>query len=136
MNSILRSQFPAIDFRLIFTDSFSIGSLFKIKDRIPDSVCSNIIYQFECPSCRARYVGSTTRAFKIRVLEHIGKSFRTERYLKKMPFSSIRNHSHEKDHPFNESNFKIIQYCGSHEEALIGEKILIEKLNPALNNRA
>ena len=135
MNSILRSQFPAIDFRFIFTNSFSIGSLFKIKDRIPDSVCSNIIYQFECPSCGARYLGSTTRAFRIRVLEHIGKSYRTERYLNKMPFSSIRNHSHEEDHPFNENNFKIIQRYSSHQEALIGEKILIERLNPELNNR-
>ena len=114
---------------------FSIGSLFKIKDRIPDSVCSNIIYQFDYPTCGARYLGSTSRAFKIRVLEHIGKSYRTERYLNKMPFSSIRNHSHDEDHPFNESNFKIIQYCRNHQEALIGEKILIERLKPELNNR-
>ena len=122
INFILKEQFPAIDFRFIFTNSFTVGSFFKIKDRIPDSVCSNIIYQFDCPSCGARYLGSSARSYKCRILEHIGKSFRTGEFLNKMPFSSIRNHSHEKDHPFNENNFKILQHCTSHQEALIGEK--------------
>ena len=131
----LRSKFPAIDFRFIFTNSYTIGSLFKIKDRIPDSVRSNIIYQFDCPSCGARYLGCSARAFKCRTLEHIGKSFRTGNFLNRMPFSSIRNHSHEEDHPFSENDFKIIQYCNSHQEALIGEKILIEKMSPELNSR-
>ena len=71
----------------------------------------------------------------IRSSEHTGKSFRTGQFLNKMPFSSVRNHSHEEDHPFNENDFKIIQYCHSHQDALIGEKFLIEKIKPELNNR-
>ena len=136
VRAILKSQFPAIDFKFIFTNNYTIGSLFRIKDRIPDSVRSNIIYQFDCPSCGARYLGCSTRAYKCRILEHIGKSFRTGNFLNRMPFSSIRNHSHEEDHPFSENNFKIIHYCNTHEEALIGERILIEKMSPELNNRA
>ena len=136
INYILRKDFPAIDFRFVFTNNFTIGSFFKIKDKIPDSVCSNIVYEFECPSCGARYLGCSSRAFRCRVLEHIGKSFRTGEFLNRMPFSSIRNHSHENDHPFNESNFKILHKFGDYQEALIGEKILIEKMDPELNARA
>ena len=135
LNHMLKPQFPAVDFRFIFTNNFTIGSLFKVKDRIPDAVRSDIIYQFECPSCNARYVGLSARAYRCRISEHMGKSFRTGQFLNKMPFSSVRNHSHEEDHPFNENDFKIIQFCNSHQDALIGEKFLIEKIKPELNNR-
>ncbi|MEL6606571.1 MAG: reverse transcriptase domain-containing protein, partial [Cyanobacteria bacterium J06614_10] len=33
LNEILRNEFPAIDFRFIFTNNFTIGSFFSIKDK-------------------------------------------------------------------------------------------------------
>ena len=129
----MRANSPAIDFRFVFNNNYTIGSFFKLKDKIPDSVCSDIIYQFECPSCRAGYIGCSSRAFKCRILEHIGRSFRTGQYLNKMPFSSIRDHSLEMDHPFSETDFKIIARFSSQQETLIGEKILINKIKPELN---
>ena len=134
MNKILRNCFPAVDFRFIFTNSFTIGSLFKFKDLIPDQVCSNIVYEFTCPSCSVGYIGCTSRSFKMRVFEHLGKSFRTERYLSQMPFSAVRNHSLEHDHPFSDKDFKIISRFSSSEECMLGEKILIGKFKPALNS--
>ena len=133
IQKVLRANFPAVDFRFVFINNFTIKSFFKLKDVIPDSVCSNVVYQFDCPSCNARYIGCSSKAFRCRILEHIGRSFRTGQYLNRMPFSSIRNHSHERDHNFSEKDFKIIGRFSSHQEALIAERILISKMKPELN---
>ena len=67
------------------------------------------------------------------MFEHIGKSFRTGHPLNTMPFSAIREHSHENDHLFSENDFKILERLGNTEETLIGEKLLIDKYKPQLN---
>ena len=129
----LRRNLPAIDFKFVFKNDFTIGSFFSVKDKVPDSVCSRVVYEFNCPSCSARYIGCTTRSFKIRTLEHIGKSFRTGLYLSKMPFSAVRDHSTEHDHPFSDKDFKILARLQNNEDTFIAEKLLIKKLTPELN---
>lgn len=131
--NILRNSFPAVNFRIIFTNDFRIGSFFNFKDRVPDPLCSNIVYKFTCPSCQARYVGCSSRAFRIRVFEHIGKSYRSGKFLHKMSFSAVRDHSLNNDHPFTQNDFQIIGRFGTHGDALLGEKLLIKKLDPELN---
>ena len=133
LNQQLKSLFPAIDFRFIFSNDFKIGSFFNTKERLPDSVCSRVVYEFKCASCLARYLGCTTRSFRMRTFEHIGKSFRTGQYLGRMPFSAIRDHSMEHDHGFSEKDFEIIVRFQSDEDTLIGERILIDKLKPEIN---
>ena len=81
LQKILKTNFPAVEFKFVFTNGFTIGSFFRTKDRIPESVCSNIVYKFECPNCHVRYLGVTSRALKIRIHEHLGKSHRTGLYL-------------------------------------------------------
>ena len=130
---ILKSKYPAVNFRFVFTNDLKLGSFFRMKDRIHDSMCSNVVYKFSCPSCNARYIGCSTRAFKIRVFEHMGKSFRTGQWLNKMPFSAIRSHSHAQDHPFSEKDFTILGKFRSEGDAFISEKLLISKMNPELN---
>ena len=133
LNQHLKYNFPAIDFRFVFSNNFTIGSFFNAKDKIPNAVCSKIVYEFSCPSCPARYIGCTTRSFKIRIFEHIGKSFRTGMYLSRMSFSAVREHSLEADHVFSDRDFKIIARFQNDEETFIGEKLLIQKLRPELN---
>ena len=130
---LLRNSFPCTDFRVILTNSFKMSSFFNIKDKIPDNVTSNIVYQFNCPSCASRYIGCSTRAFKIRKMEHLGRSHRTGTLLQKPPFSAIRDHSHTYDHPFNINDFKIIARFSNSTDTFIGESILIKKNNPDLN---
>ena len=133
LNQQLRCNFPAINFKLILCNNFKIGSFFSTKDKIPEAVCSKVVYVFNCPSCPARYIGCTTRSFKIRTFEHIGKSFRTGMYLSKMPFSAVRDHSMERDHAFSDRDFKIIARFQNAEDTFIAEKLLIQKLSPELN---
>ena len=129
----LKNSFPAVEFRVTFTNDFKVGSFFNFKDRVPEPLCSNIVYKFTCPSCQARYLGCTSRSFKIRIFEHMGKSHRTGNFLQKMSFSTIRNHSHEQDHPFTERDFEIVARFRGPGEALLGEKLLIKRDNPELN---
>ena len=131
--NLLRNSFPSVSFRVVFTNEFKIGSFFNCKDRVPTSLCSNIVYKFTCPCCQARYIGCTSRSFRIRMFEHMGKSFRSGNFLQKMPFSAIRDHSHKEDHPFSDRNFEIIARFRSNCDALVGEKLLIKDQSPEIN---
>ncbi|CAF3954010.1 unnamed protein product [Rotaria sordida] len=48
----------------------AIRQMFKNKDEIPKNLQSNIIYQVNCSSCPASYIGKTTRQACIRLQEH------------------------------------------------------------------
>ena len=37
-----------------FINDLKAGDFFKVKDRIPEKVCSNIFYMFTCPNCNVK----------------------------------------------------------------------------------
>ena len=88
-------------------NNHSIGSFFKHKERLPLHLCSGVIYKFECESCKALYIGSTTRQLKCRAFEHLGTSVRSGNPLSVPPFSSIKEHRDKSGHPFSLDNFTI-----------------------------
>ena len=45
------------------------------KDPVPVSLQSHVIYQFECPGCKAKYIGKTNKCLELRLNEH--SDFRT-----------------------------------------------------------
>ena len=57
--------------------SFKVGSLFSVKDPVPNGLRSCVVYKFSGAGCAACYVGETTRHFNTRVREHL----ETERAL-------------------------------------------------------
>ena len=40
------------------------------KDPVPKNLQSHVIYQFECPGCKAKYIGKTDRCLELRLNEH------------------------------------------------------------------
>lgn len=132
---ILKEVFFHIDFQIVLTNPYTIGSFFKIKDHIPPDVQSRVIYNYECSSCNARYVGSTIRSFKSRRLSHMGRSIHTGRPLTNPEFSNIRIHSEENDHPVLHENFKILHTMPDQLAMLIAESIIIKKEKPVLNTQ-
>jgi len=134
LKRILSGYFPHVDFRIILQNSFTLGSLASSKERIPEDLLSNVVYEYNCSGCNARYVGSTTRSFRTRKMEHMGISARTNRPLAKPSFSNIRNHSEESDHPLKPDNFKIIRKV--HEQSLLAitESVYIKTTGPSLNS--
>ena len=131
IKTIVDKLYPQIDLILVCTNNFSIGSLFKHKERLPVSMCSNIVYKYECLVCNNQYFGSTTRQFKVRIYEHFGKSVRTNIPLTNPPFSSIREHCNSTGHPLVYDDFEIVDR--SQYNLRILESTHIVKNKPKLN---
>ena len=133
LQSTFRKYFPQIKFQIVFTNRFTIGSLFKAKDSLPSDLCSNIVYGFSCPSCGAGYVGSTSRWLQHRILEHRGRSVRTGALLVKPTQSAIRDHAFAENHPFTHEDFKILAKPDTKLDLLISETLIIKMKKPTLN---
>ena len=134
LNKILRDSYPQINFKFVFSNSNTIGNFLKSFSTLPTNLQSNVVYQYECSSCHARYVGSTSRWLLHRILEHQGKSTRTGKFLAKPPLSSISEHSHQCDHPFFSTDFRILTTCQTRSDLITIESIFINKIKPSLNN--
>ena len=134
LQHVLRDAFPQIKFQFVFTNNFTIGSLLRERSSLPRELNANIAYLFTCAHCGMRYLGSTSRWFKHRYLEHKGVSLRTGLPLARPSFSAVRQHSHERDHPFTDQDFKILTFASNRLDLIISESILIRRMKPELNS--
>ena len=55
---------------VIFTTRKLKTAVPSLKYKIPNHLCSNVVYHITCPGCSASYVGQTTRHVTTRVNEH------------------------------------------------------------------
>ena len=130
----MRRLYPMAALRVVFSTTFKIGNLFRVKDGTPHNLQSMVIYEFCCLSCNARYAGQTTRHLKTRVAEHMGISSRTGRLLSAPLFSSIREHSHKTGHVFNEHYFRIIDKARKkYDLGILESSVKITNTRPKLN---
>ena len=60
--------------KIIFKSLTRLAKFFRFKDKIPFSLCSNIVYKCARRRCNATYYGETCRHFEVRVSEHSGIS--------------------------------------------------------------
>ena len=98
---------------------------------------SSVVYNYTCPHCEARYVGSTLRTLHIRTSEHAGRSHRTQRPLSCPPQSSIRDHveqSCDQFSPITVDNFNIIGSTKDKISLRILESLHILNTKPVLND--
>ena len=110
LSIMLSNAYPQLDIKVFFTLQNKISNFFKIKDPIPVSLQSNIIYKWQCRSCDATYVGRTIRSAWMRWFEHLGRSFRTGNHLTRPSYSAIREHSEESGHPLSLEDFSSHSY--------------------------
>ena len=126
--------YPQIDFQMILVNSFSLGSMFSYKEKLPMVLKSSVIYKYSCARCASgTYVGSTTRAAYMRISEHRGRSFRTKKLLSVPSKSAIREHAF-KCGPIRDENFSIIGQEKSDVHLRMLESIHIHRLHPTLND--
>ena len=50
---------------------FSSLNLIDVKDSVPKTLCSNVVYKFNCAGCDSVYVGEKSRHLSTRVREHL-----------------------------------------------------------------
>ena len=106
--------------------SFKVGSLFSVKDPVPNGLRSCVVYIFSCAACAACYVGETTRHFNTRVREHL-ETDRASHIFKHLESSSVCRSECSRD------NFAIIDQASSRFALKIKEALHILWDKPTLN---
>lgn len=57
--------------QLVFVP-FKVGDIFSVKDTIPNTLKSYVVYKFSCAGCNSCYIGETKRHLTTRIKEHLG----------------------------------------------------------------
>ena len=133
LTSLIGRFYPQFKIICCFKSSFTIGSMFKFKDRLPHLLMSSVIYQYSCRQCSSSYVGQTVKQFKVRISQPQGRSL-TENYLTCPKNSKILEHSHNSGHPVVENDLKFLDCCGNFDIRIL-ESLYIHKLKPSFNDQ-
>ena len=94
----------------------------KLKTPVPHMLQNNVVYQIDCPGCKASYVGQTSRHLQQRFREHIGL-----RGIIKKHFDTCLEIPSEKC-------IKILGKAKG-ERLLSLEALYINKIKPTLNSK-
>ena len=132
---VLTDFYPYLDPRVVLRNTFTIGSMFRFKDRVPKACCSGIVYKYCCSSCGESYIGSTNVRLKTRVCQHMGISDRTGNMVQTPTSSSVRDHSLQCGTAFSLSDFNILDRIHSVYDLRLLESLYIFKQKPALNGK-
>ena len=132
IKQIVEKHIPQIQLILIFTNTFSIGTFFKHKEKLTEALSSCVIYKYKCVLCNKHYIGSTARQLPCRIAEHMGVSVRTGLPLSTTPNSSIYNHESETGHRIQRLNFSIVAFSNKASLRTV-EALHIVKDKPELN---
>ena len=133
LHNLIAKFYPQVKFHIIFSNQFSIASFFKYKDRVPNQLRSDIVYQYKCPECPRTYVGESARHLYTRVAEHRGVSPRTGLPVSN-PKSNIYQHFLDTGHVVSPTAFEVLFSNPGYNLKLI-ESIFIHKNKPDLNEK-
>ena len=61
--------YKSLNIKIVWTP-FKTPNMFNVKDPIPKSLKSFVVYKFVCPDCNVCYLGETTRHLSTRIKEH------------------------------------------------------------------
>jgi hypothetical protein len=126
---LIRECSPRSRVQIVFRAAVRIKNFFQVKDRTPRNLLSNVVYQVQCASCNARYVGKTIRHIGVRLNEH-KKSIGLPRQSQ----SHIARHTQTTGHAANYEDFKILARASTDYKLRIKESLIIKQYSPELNN--
>ena len=134
LTRLLTEFYPQVNIRVIFKPKLIMQNLFKFKDAIPPELQASVVYAYRCHCCSAMYIGKSKRQYRVRIFEHLGRSLRTNRQLSKPPFSAIRQHAEDTDHPVKVDSFSILSSRPNAMELGVVETLLTIREKPSLCN--
>ena len=129
----INSNISLCKIKVIFKSSTRLANFFRLKDKIPLCLCSNIVYKFACCRCNATYYGKPCRHFKVRVGEHSGISPLTNKRSKSKKSAAVKDHMLMCDQPVSFNDFKVLASSNSELHLIIKESLLISRDQPILN---
>lgn len=108
----------------------TIGKLYsKLKDPIPHSLQSNIVYKIHCSNCEGTYVGHTSQWLKSRLSLH-RSDIRNENQR-----CALAAHALQSDHNIDYENVEILDKNANGNKRKILEMIYINKQENPLNKK-
>ena len=102
--------------------------MIKVKDSVPRSLCSCVVYKFTCAGCNSLYVGETCRHISARIREHLFTNKNSH------IFKHLKSSKACKD-VCSDSCFKIIDSAKTKNQLKIKEALHILWEGPKLNKQ-
>ena len=116
-----------LNIKLAFS-SFKIKNLITVKDCVPRSLRSCVVYKFMCAGCNSVYIGETSRHLSTRVREHLFTDKNSH------IFKHLKSSSTCKD-ACGEGCFRVLDSASSHHNLRIKEALHIMWERPNLNKQ-
>ena len=111
-----------------------MSSCFRFKDAILRFLLSGIMFEYKCPRCNSRYVGSTYSHWEKRLEEHLHMSVLMGKPLKELQSFAPMLHTKEKYCIDNSSDdFRIIGKEKDQHLIRGKESIFLNHFKPSLN---
>ena len=82
LNKLFKEQLPSGKLEIVFKTTQRMSSCFRFKDAIPRFSLSGVIYEYKCPRCNSRCIGSTYRYWEKRLEGQLHMSTLTGKPLK------------------------------------------------------
>ena len=69
ISKLKRCSKEDLNFILMY-DAKKLSFFCSNKDPVPENLRAHVIYEFQCPGCKAKYIGKTDRCLGLRLDEH------------------------------------------------------------------
>ena len=118
--------------RVISQTNNRLRNYFHFKDSVPETLRSNLIYNFSCGSSTASYIGKTYGHFKVRVSEQQGVSPLTSKPVKDTLSTSVRDHMLFCDHKVVHEDIKFLGNESNRYLLELKESLFIKRDNACM----
>ena len=136
LNKLLKEESPSAKLKMVFRTTQRMSSCIRFKDAIPRSLLSRVIYEYKCPRCNSRYIGSSCRYWEKRLEEHLHMSALMGKPIKGLQSFASMLHAKGKWCVNNSSdNLCVIGKEKDWHLIRLKESIFIYHLKPLLNTK-
>ena len=116
--------------RGVFKGEQKINNYFKLKDKTPRHLRSNIVYSVNCLNFEAEYIGKTTQYIDARIYQH--KIVKDGQHG--LTKSHITEHAQRLRHKIDWQNYSVLVRASNDYYLKIKETLLIKERMPIMNN--
>ena len=127
VRTLIKKYCSNLTIKLAF-GSFKVKNLIKVKDSVPRSLRSRVVYKFTCAGCTSVYVGETCRHISTRVREHLCTDKNSHVYKHLQSYKTCKDSC-------DESCFKVIDSAKTYHQLKIKEALHILWEGPNLNKQ-